>query len=194
MDVLEGAWPTVALIHGWFSRDEAEALVAEVLARPGATVVEIGSYCGRSSACLGLAAQQVGGRLYCIDPFTGTASGHVIEHVYLSGTGGTPPGVMFDQMVDVFKLSDVVEKIVGFSQNVGEMWGLPIDVLFIDGDHAYDYVKKDMELFAPYVKPGGIMALHDRAEDGPKQAIAEFNWDGWEFVGEVKRLYIARKK
>jgi len=37
----------------------------------------------------------------------------------------------------------------------------PIDVLFIDGDHTYDGVKKDFELYAPLVAKGGIIIFHD---------------------------------
>jgi len=37
----------------------------------------------------------------------------------------------------------------------------PIDFLFIDGDHSYEGVKKDFELYSPLVRKGGIIALHD---------------------------------
>jgi len=37
----------------------------------------------------------------------------------------------------------------------------PIDVLFIDGDHTYDGVRIDYELYSPLVRPGGIVAFHD---------------------------------
>jgi predicted O-methyltransferase YrrM len=36
-----------------------------------------------------------------------------------------------------------------------------LDVLFIDGDHSYDGVQRDFELYAPLVRPGGLIALHD---------------------------------
>lgn len=36
-----------------------------------------------------------------------------------------------------------------------------IDVLFIDGDHSYEGVKKDYEMYAPLVRKGGIVAFHD---------------------------------
>jgi len=39
--------------------------------------------------------------------------------------------------------------------------GRPIDVLFIDGDHSYQGVKSDYELYSPLVRRGGIIALHD---------------------------------
>ena len=37
----------------------------------------------------------------------------------------------------------------------------PIDVLFIDGDHSYEGVKKDFELYEPLVKKGGLICFHD---------------------------------
>lgn len=36
-----------------------------------------------------------------------------------------------------------------------------IDFLFIDGDHSYNGVKKDYEMYSPLVKPGGIISFHD---------------------------------
>ena len=36
-----------------------------------------------------------------------------------------------------------------------------VDFLFLDGDHTYDGVKADFELYSPLVKEGGIIAFHD---------------------------------
>jgi len=36
-----------------------------------------------------------------------------------------------------------------------------VDFLFIDGDHTYDGVKADFELYSPLVRKGGIVAFHD---------------------------------
>jgi cephalosporin hydroxylase len=35
------------------------------------------------------------------------------------------------------------------------------DFLYIDGDHSYDGVRRDFELYSPLVRPGGIVAFHD---------------------------------
>jgi predicted O-methyltransferase YrrM len=43
--------------------------------------------------------------------------------------------------------------------------GEPLDVLFIDGDHSYEGVRRDFELYSPLVREGGIIALHDINED-----------------------------
>lgn len=46
--------------------------------------------------------------------------------------------------------------------------GQQIDFLFIDGDHRYDAVKRDFEMYSPLVRKGGIIGLHDigYAEEG----------------------------
>lgn len=36
-----------------------------------------------------------------------------------------------------------------------------VDFLFIDGDHTFDGVKADYEMYSPLVRPGGIVAFHD---------------------------------
>lgn len=58
----------------------------------------------------------------------------------------------------------------------------PIDVLFLDGDHLYDGVRADWELWSGKVRPGGLVAFHDtvvngdRDEAGVRQLVAELKW------------------
>ena len=37
----------------------------------------------------------------------------------------------------------------------------PVDLLFVDGDHSYEGVTRDWELWLPLVRPGGLVAFHD---------------------------------
>lgn len=39
--------------------------------------------------------------------------------------------------------------------------GQAVDFLFIDGDHSYDGVSTDFELYSPLVRDGGLIAFHD---------------------------------
>jgi cephalosporin hydroxylase len=39
--------------------------------------------------------------------------------------------------------------------------GRAVDFLFIDGDHRYDAVRRDFELYSTLVRPGGFVAFHD---------------------------------
>lgn len=45
--------------------------------------------------------------------------------------------------------------------------GEKVDFLFIDGDHTKEGVKKDYEMYSPFVRTGGIIAFHDILEKQP---------------------------
>jgi cephalosporin hydroxylase len=51
-----------------------------------------------------------------------------------------------------------------------ELRGRPLDLLFVDGDHSLHGVRRDVELYRPLVRPGGLIALHDIVP-GPAQAV-----------------------
>jgi predicted O-methyltransferase YrrM len=48
--------------------------------------------------------------------------------------------------------------------------GKQMDFIFIDGDHSYEGVKKDLEIYSPLVRKGGIIAFHDIAPNGSKES------------------------
>lgn len=54
--------------------------------------------------------------------------------------------------------------------------GREVDFLFIDGDHSYEGVKKDYEMYQAWVKKGGVIALHDIVErnDDAKIEVSRF--------------------
>ena len=45
--------------------------------------------------------------------------------------------------------------------------GREVDVLFIDGDHTYEGVKRDFEMYAPLVRQGGVIGFHDIVPPSP---------------------------
>ena len=57
-----------------------------------------------------------------------------------------------------------------FEDVEARLGGQMLDFAFIDGDHTYDGVRRDFELYKPLVRPGGIIAFHDivpLADDHP---------------------------
>lgn len=58
-----------------------------------------------------------------------------------------------------------------------------IDFLFIDGDHSYEAVKKDWELYEPMVNKGGFVVFHDIAYHVDKTEEVDVLWD------EIKNSY-----
>lgn len=55
--------------------------------------------------------------------------------------------------------------------------GHPVDLLFIDGDHTYEGVKKDWEMYSPLVRPDGLIVFHDVAGDYAETHARSF-WEG----------------
>jgi predicted O-methyltransferase YrrM len=73
---------------------------------------------------------------------------------------------------------------------VKELGGNRLDVLFIDGDHSYDGVRADFEQYAPLVRPGGIVALHDINPDFSGRSDVETA----SISGDVPRYWRELKK
>jgi predicted O-methyltransferase YrrM len=63
--------------------------------------------------------------------------------------------------------------------------GSALDVLFIDGDHRYEAASGDLATYAPFVRPGGLIAFHDVVPDDRVRFGVETVNDS----GEVHRLW-----
>jgi hypothetical protein len=51
-----------------------------------------------------------------------------------------------------------------------------IDILYVDGDHSYESVSRDLELYHPKIKEGGVLGGHDYGKAHPEtiKAVDEF--------------------
>jgi cephalosporin hydroxylase len=65
--------------------------------------------------------------------------------------------------------------------------GRKVDVLFIDGDHTYDGVRQDFEMYGPLVREGGLVAFHDIVPPRPNGPLPWKNEDLQ--GGEVSRFW-----
>jgi predicted O-methyltransferase YrrM len=59
-----------------------------------------------------------------------------------------------------------------------------LDLLFIDGDHTYDGVRRDFEMYSGCVRPGGMIAFHDIVH-GQEELVGEVR----RFWNEIKGRY-----
>lgn len=57
-----------------------------------------------------------------------------------------------------------------------------LDFLYIDGDHRYEGVRRDFELYGPLVRKGGLVAFHDI---NPTRADSEVD----RFWAEIREAY-----
>lgn len=72
--------------------------------------------------------------------------------------------------------------------------GRSVDFLFIDGDHTYEGVKQDFEMYGPLVRPGGLIAFHDivPARPGGPRPLHEDDLQGGavpEFWAEIRNTH-----
>lgn len=49
----------------------------------------------------------------------------------------------------------------------------PYDMIFLDGDHSYDAVKRDIATWLPHLSPGGLLCGHDFSYEGVHRAVLE---------------------
>lgn len=153
-------------IHGWMEETEADLLMAAavraVYTLPGGAIVEVGSFCGRSTVVLGTVVKDsgTGTKVYAIDPHEG-----VVRTADNQTKSLGPTRAAFRQNMAANRLSDVVEVIQKCSFEVE--WGKPISLLFIDGVHDYPNVSRDFRHFEPWLLPGAYIAFHDYADYYP---------------------------
>lgn len=124
---------------------------------PG-VIVEIGSRTGGSTILLGSGSKENENKIvYAIDPHYGT-----YMHKGFSEQGqDLDTFEEFTKNINEAGFSDIVIPIKKTSRDAAESWSEKIAILWIDGDHRYEGVKKDYELYAPFVSEGGIIAFHD---------------------------------
>ena len=155
-------------IEGWLEEAEADLLIAAL--RLAATlpdaqaVVEVGSYCGKSTVVLGTTLNAIDGasaiKIYAVDPHDG------IVGALDQGIKQLSPSLhAFRRNISGAGLDHVVEPIVKHSFEVE--WNKPICLLFIDGLHDYANVARDFHQFEPSIQPGGLVAFHDYASYYP---------------------------
>ena len=149
------------------------------LVLPNSVIVEVGVFLGEfANFLLSLQPKQ----LILIDPWEGVGQsgdhdGNNVKQVYL-------PAAYMNIMNQTRSLSNV-DVVRGRSAEILPMYkDGSIDVLYLDGDHSYEGVKKDIEIGWPKVKKGGWMMGHDYETNaaktktgyafGVKKAVEEF--------------------
>jgi predicted O-methyltransferase YrrM len=158
--VVAAARDAIEVVPGWFSVKEAELLIAAaVLActrtdSPG-TIVELGSYQGRSTIVLGAVARELGPDIVvcAIDPH----EGELQQDGFPSTQGATFES--FCRHIAGAGLESVVRVIRSRSWEV--RWKQPIALLFVDALHDYESVSRDFAHYEAWLCPGGYVAFHD---------------------------------
>lgn len=162
-------------VPGWLTADEGRFL-AEV-AR-GKKVLEIGSYCGRSTIWMARTAEEV----TAVDWFKGDACIDKFHQTYPEyAAKAVPAGKrLLEQFMANLAVYDVLHKvkvIVGDSDAIlPKLSWRSFDVIFIDGAHDYFSTLNNLVPSLRLLRIPGVIAMHDW--DRPTvQAAAKFLLD-----------------
>lgn len=162
-------------VDGWLEPVEGQALYDLSV---GKRVLEIGSYCGRSTICIAQGAE------------------HVTTVDYHDGRGTPAPKRTLPLLLINLNRYGVKNKV-----NIIQPWDtVPteyFDRVFIDGAHDYESVHTDIERCRDCLKPDGLMIFHDyrptSAEDrGVYQAVSELLASGGELLSVHDSLAVVK--
>ena len=152
---------------GFMPDDEGLLLHRYALERlPHGPALEVGTYCGKSAIYLGAAAREVGGTVVTVDHHRGSEENQAGWEHHDPTLVDPELGLM--DTLPVFRatlaragLEQHVVAVVGPSLVVSSHWRTPLSLLFVDGGHGMRPAMDDYEGWAPWVMPGGLLAIHD---------------------------------
>lgn len=167
----ERHWPKINKIKGYLSFNEALFLYVSSKYASNKSrgidlpeekaILEIGSYFGKSTICIALGLQENKDfyRLYSVDPiFIDTNHKNYIS-----------------KLLDEFNVSNIVTIVPNYSDMAFKNWNenLLFSMIWIDGNHEYDYVRNDFKNWSKLLMPNGQIVFHDFYLIGVRLTIKE---------------------
>ncbi len=161
--VLNSAWEVTRQVPGFLGEEEARLLGTFAACVPAnGSIVEIGSFKGRSTVMLAKVAAHYGlGPVVAIDPHTYNLSVKTPNYSAAS---------TYEEFLCSLRDAGVFEQVEihhAFSTEVSATWSRPVRLLWIDGDHSYRGAKQDFDGFYPHLRPYSVVALHDALNNFP---------------------------
>lgn len=154
-------------VKGFLSDNEAMALYDSALSVSNrGPVLEVGSYCGKSTIFLGTACKQTDSSVYAVDHHVGSEEHQLGEmfhdpELYDSGEERFDSFKEFRRNIRRADLEEQVVPLVASSTTAAKFWQTPLSMVFIDGGHSLDAALNDYRCWAGHIIKGGILAIHD---------------------------------
>lgn len=154
-------------VKGFLDAEEGAALYqhARAAAQLG-PLLEVGSYCGKSTVYLGAACKSGNSILFAVDHHRGSEEHQLGEEyhdpdLYDARFAKMDSFPQFRHTLASANLEDVVVPIVAPSALAARFWSTPLAMVFIDGGHSMEAALNDYRSWAGYVMRGGLLAIHD---------------------------------
>ncbi|MQY11245.1 hypothetical protein SRB5_13600 [Streptomyces sp. RB5] len=153
---------------GFMPADEGLALYAAAVeaGRLGLPLLEVGTYCGRSTVLLADAARAAGVITVTVDHHRGSEEQQPGWEYHDPTVVDPELGVMdtlptFRRTLHRAGLEEYVVALVGRSPRAAALWGTPLGLVFVDGGHTDEHATADYEGWTPHLAPGGLLVIHD---------------------------------
>ncbi|MFE1776447.1 class I SAM-dependent methyltransferase [Streptomyces sp. NPDC059008] len=153
---------------GFMPVDEGLALYAAAseAAALGLPLVEVGTYCGRSTILLADAARGAGVMAVTVDHHRGSEEQQPGWEYHDPSVVDPEVGRMdtlptFRRTLHAAGLEDQVIALVGRSPQIAALWQAPVGLVFVDGGHTDEHARADYEGWAPHIAPDGLLVIHD---------------------------------
>ena len=157
-DAAAAAAPASAEPEGWLTDAQASRLRARAAAAGDGTIVEIGSFRGRSTVVIAQAASH-GAAVVAIDPHAGSDRGP--QEIGADSVRGNADHEAFIANLAAAGVSDRVRHVRKLSADaLGDVEG-PLAMLYVDGAHRFAPARDDIARWGARVAPGGVMLVHD---------------------------------
>ncbi len=194
--------------RGFMPDAEGEALFEAALeagaSRPGATFVEIGAWCGKSTVYLGAAAERTGAVVLSVDHHRGSEElqegwEHFDPEVVDPATGRIDTLVHWRRTIERARLEGCVLGVVADSPTAAAHLRPTTTLCFIDGGHGEAVAWADYRAWVPSVEARGWLCLHDVFEDPseggrpPYELYLEALRDGFDEVARTGSLRVLRR-
>jgi predicted O-methyltransferase YrrM len=142
--------------------------------------LEIGSYCGKSTAYIGTACKKNNGILFAIDHHRGSeeqqpGEAYFDPELLDSATGRVDTFSAFRKTIELAELEDVVVPIVCKSDVAARLWTTPLSLVYIDGGHTYEAAYTDYNAWTGHIMHGGYLLIHDIFKDPEKGGQAPYH-------------------
>lgn len=141
-------------------------------------ILEIGSYCGRSTLWLAQAARVHDTVVYAVDHHRGSEEHQPGESHHdpclIDKTGQVDTLTEFRRNIADAGLEETIVPIVANSGQLAPQWQTGLGMVFIDGGHSLEAALTDYRAWALHIRPGGILAIHDVFPDPALGGSAPF--------------------
>lgn len=174
-------------VQGWLGDSQGLALYQMARSPVAGSVLEIGSFCGKSTAFIALGCKHSGAAFCTVDPHQPLSVGGKEQY----GSDFRPfEGDSLSElrgMLGRTGLGAYVTTLIATSKEARRhLTGLRLKLLFIDGSHDYEDVVSDYRLWHEMVVVGGRLVFHDSNFEGVNQAIrSEVDRDRYAHEGTV---------